>query len=83
MNRTTDWRKQLHRNAVALISLAVAITSLGYNTWRNEVSEQNRNQRCGSFELLMNADRCRNSCSIRTMKAIATRAARGQAGRWS
>lgn len=38
---------------VALISLAVAITGLGYNTWRNEASEHNRNQRLVSIELLL------------------------------
>ena len=38
---------------VALISLAVAVTGLGYNTWRNEVSEHNRNQRLVSIELLL------------------------------
>ena len=46
-------REQLRRNAVALISLVVAITSLGYNTWRNEQSESNRNQRLASFEVLL------------------------------
>jgi len=46
-------RSQLRRNAVALISLVVAITSLGYNTWRNEVSEYNRNQRQAAFEVLL------------------------------
>jgi len=46
-------REQLRRNAVALISLVIAITSLGYNTWRNEHSENNRNQRWASFEILM------------------------------
>ena len=46
-------KEQLRRNAVALISLAVAVTSLGYNTWRNEVSEHNRNQRLVSIELLL------------------------------
>lgn len=38
---------------VALISLAVAVTSLGYNTWRNEASEHNRNQRLVAIELLL------------------------------
>ena len=38
---------------VALISLAVAVTGLGYNTWRNEASEHNRNQRLVSIELLL------------------------------
>ncbi|MDX1517634.1 MAG: hypothetical protein R3288_12395 [Woeseiaceae bacterium] len=44
---------QLRRNAVALISLVIAITSLGYNTWRNEHTENNRNQRWASFEILL------------------------------
>ena len=44
---------QVRRNAVALISLVIAITSLGYNTWRNEVSEHNRTQRFGAFETLL------------------------------
>lgn len=38
---------------MALISLAVAITSLGYNTWRNEASEHNRNQRLVSIQMLI------------------------------
>jgi len=38
---------------VALISLAVAVTGLGYNTWRNELSEHNRNQRLVSIQLLL------------------------------
>jgi hypothetical protein len=46
-------KEQIRRNAVALISLAVAVTSLGYNTWRNEASEHNRNQRLVSIELLL------------------------------
>ena len=46
------FREQLRRNAVALISLFVAVSSLSYNTWRNEESEHNRNQRLGAFEIL-------------------------------
>lgn len=46
-------RDQLKRNAVALISLVIAITSLGYNTWRNEHTERNRNLRFASFEILL------------------------------
>ena len=38
---------------MAIISLAVAVTSIGYNTWRNEASEHNRNQRLVSIELLL------------------------------
>ena len=45
-------RQQLHNNAVALISLVVALGSLGYNTWRNERTEYNRNIRTATFELL-------------------------------
>jgi len=47
-------REQVQRNAVALISLAIALSSLGYNTWRNEASEYNRNQRLISIEVLRN-----------------------------
>ena len=47
-------KEQLQRNAVALISLFIAISSLGYNTWRNEASEHNRNQRLVSIEVLRN-----------------------------
>lgn len=54
MANNIRFRDQLQRNAVALISLAIAITSLGYNTWRNEASEYNRNQRLISIEVLRN-----------------------------
>ena len=47
-------KEQLQRNTVALISLVVAVTGLGYNTWRNEASEYNRNQRLVSIEVLRN-----------------------------
>ena len=47
-------KEQLQRNTVALISLVVAVTGLGYNTWRNEASENNRNQRLVSIEVLRN-----------------------------
>jgi hypothetical protein len=29
------------------------VTSLGYNTWRNEASEDNRNQRLMSIQVLL------------------------------
>ena len=45
--------QQVRRNAVALISLVVALSSLGYNTWRNELTEHNRNQRQSAFEILL------------------------------
>ena len=46
-------REQLKRNAVALISLTIAVSSLAYNTWRNEQSEFNRNIRTAGIELLI------------------------------
>ena len=48
-----SFREQIQRNSVALISLFVAVSSLSYNTWRNELSEYNRNQRVSSFEILL------------------------------
>ena len=48
----TTFRAQLRNNAVALISLVVALSSLGYNTWRNERTEHNRNIRAAAFEIL-------------------------------
>ena len=44
---------QLKRNTVALVSIIIAISSLSYNTWRNEKTEENRNQRLASFEVLL------------------------------
>jgi hypothetical protein len=45
-------RTQLRANAVAIVSLAVALTSFSYTTWRNERSEHNRTIRQASFQLL-------------------------------
>ena len=47
-------RKQIHNNAVALISLFIAVGSLAYNTWRNETTEEQRNIRHASFRVLEN-----------------------------
>lgn len=44
---------QIHRNAVALISLVIAISTLSYTAWRNEESEDNWNQRVAAFEVLV------------------------------
>lgn len=46
-------KDQFRRNAVALISLAVAMVGLFYNTWRNEVTEHNRNLRAAGFEIIL------------------------------
>ncbi len=45
--------EQLRRHSVALISLVVALSSLAYNTWRNEQTEANRNVRTAGIELLL------------------------------
>lgn len=46
-------REQLKRHSVAFISLFIAISSLAYNTWRNERTEYNRNIRTAGIELLL------------------------------
>lgn len=53
MAQKDNLREQLRRNTVALISLVIAITSLGYNTWRNEASEENRTRRLIAIEILL------------------------------
>jgi hypothetical protein len=44
--------RQLRDNMVAITSLVVALSALGYNTWRNERTERNRNVRVAGIELL-------------------------------
>lgn len=48
----TSMREQFRDNLLAIISLVVAFSALGYNTWRNEVTERNRNIRVAGIELL-------------------------------
>jgi len=45
-------RIQIRSNALALISLGVALISVSYNTWRNERTEHNRNVRAATFQIL-------------------------------
>lgn len=47
------FQEQLARHSLALISLLIALTALGYNTWRNEQTEYNRNLRQAGFEMLV------------------------------
>ena len=55
MNFSTETiKQQLHRNAVAFISLFIALSSLGYNTWRNETTEYQRNVRHAAFKVIDN-----------------------------
>mgnify|MGYP001022723514 CR=1 FL=1 len=49
---TTPIRKLIQANLLSIISVLIAIASLSYNTWRNDVTEQNRNQRAAGFALL-------------------------------
>jgi hypothetical protein len=44
---------QIGRHSLAIISLFVALSALGYNTWRNEQTELNRNIRQAGFEMLL------------------------------
>lgn len=51
---TKQWvNDQLQRYSVALVSFFVALASLGYNTWRNEQTEANRNIRAAGFEMII------------------------------
>ena len=52
-NNNSSIINQFRRNAVALISIIIAVSSLSYNTWRNEKTEDNRNQRFAAFEILL------------------------------
>ncbi len=47
-----DMRRQIRDNLVAIISLVIALSALAYNTWRNELTERNRNVRVAGIELL-------------------------------
>ena len=53
MAKKSNLKDQVRRNLVALISLVVAVTSLSYNSWRNESSEDNRTQRLVAIEILL------------------------------
>ncbi|MEA2093624.1 MAG: hypothetical protein U9P11_03560 [Pseudomonadota bacterium] len=44
--------QQIHSNLLAIISLVVAMSALGYNTYRNELTEENRNVRFAGFTML-------------------------------
>lgn len=45
-------RGQVRDNALALVSLLVALFSVSYGTWRDERTEYNRNIRAAAFEIL-------------------------------
>jgi len=47
--RVSVLRELVRQNALALVSLLVALFGLGYNTWRNETTEHHRNIRQSAF----------------------------------
>lgn len=51
----TPIRQQIQTNLVALISLLVALTALGYTAWRQEQTEDNRTLRVAAFSMLQTA----------------------------
>ena len=53
LNRQWLWQ-QFRANIVAIGSMAVALTGLAYNTYRNEKTEINHNVRAAAFETLKN-----------------------------
>jgi hypothetical protein len=48
-------KQQLKQNLLAILSIAIAINALAYNSWRNELSEENRNYREAGFEIMREA----------------------------
>ena len=50
VNKIREW-------ILPLTSLTVALTALWYNTWRNEMSEHNRNVRTAGFEIIKELSR--------------------------
>jgi hypothetical protein len=46
-------RDHIKQNSLSIISLVVALSALSYNTWRNELTEENRNIRAAGFEVLV------------------------------
>lgn len=52
--------QQLRQHAVAIISLFVAVSSLSYNSWRYEQTEDNQNQRMAAFEILFKLGELQN-----------------------
>jgi hypothetical protein len=53
MNYKWLW-SQIRANIVAITSVIVALTGMGYNTYRNEKTEINHNVRVAAFETLKN-----------------------------
>lgn len=71
-------RVQLKNHSVALISLVLAIITLGYNTWRNETTELQRNWRQASFQVMVEVGKLNEVVLYR--RYFQTRIARGGDG---
>ncbi len=56
---------QFRRNSVALTSLLIAVTALAYNTWRNELTEHQRNVRHASFQVLQHLGELQEIVDVR------------------
>lgn len=44
---------RMRTESLAVVGLVVALIALGYNTWRNELSEQNHTVRIAGIEMLL------------------------------
>ena len=55
MAESPSFKVQFKSNLVAIISVVIAILALSYNSWRNELSEDNRNVRAAGFEIMREA----------------------------
>lgn len=44
---------RMRSESLAVVGLVVALIALGYNTWRNELSEQNHTVRIAGIEMLL------------------------------
>lgn len=45
--------QRMRSESLAVVGLVVALIALGYNTWRNELSEQNTTVRIAGIEMLL------------------------------
>jgi hypothetical protein len=48
----SSFKQQVKDNLVAIISLVVAVAALSHDTWRNDLTEKNRNLRQAAFMTL-------------------------------
>ena len=57
MSSKFNLKQQFQQNLLAILSIAIAISALAYNSWRNEQSEENRNLRAAGFEIMKESAR--------------------------